>query len=63
MPFGIASTFEVFQKDNLDLFDDIECVEIYFDDIIIPSCDEHEHDLTLKKVLQSAKKCNIKCNS
>ncbi|GFU74955.1 uncharacterized protein K02A2.6 [Trichonephila clavipes] len=33
MPFGIVSAPEVFQKRNQKLFEDIEGVEIYFDDI------------------------------
>lgn len=62
MPFGIASAPEVFQKRNLNLFDDIENVEVYFDDVIVTGRNEQEHDLTLAKVLDRAKENNVKFN-
>lgn len=35
MPFNIASAFDIFQNRNLNMFDDIENVEIYFDNVIV----------------------------
>lgn len=63
LPFGIISAPEVFQKRNVQIFHDIEGVEIYFDDIIVTGRDGIEHDKTLNKVFERARECDIKFNA
>ena len=62
MPFGISSAPEVFQKKNEAIFGDIDGVEVIFDDIIVASKDDHEHDEIMRKLLQRARDANVKFN-
>ena len=62
LPFGISSASEVFQKRNQETFGDIEGVQIIVDDMIIAGKDEHEHDVVMGKVMERARKKNIKFN-
>ncbi|MES9901692.1 MAG: RNase H-like domain-containing protein, partial [Sedimenticola sp.] len=62
LPFGISSASEVFQKRNQQTFGDIEGIQIISDDMIIAGKNEHEHDLTLQKVMKRAKEKNVKFN-
>lgn len=63
LPFGLCSSPEVFQRENLKIFGDIEGVQIYFDDLIIAATDEKEHDVILKRVVKRAIENNVKFNS
>lgn len=63
MPFGISSAPEVMQKMNTKIFGDIEGTMIYFDDLIVAGKDEEEHDSILTKVMDRARKYNVKFNS
>lgn len=62
VPFGISSAPEMFQKRMVQLFGDIEGVEVYFDDMLIAGKDFKEHDEILSKVLQRARDNNIRFN-
>lgn len=60
LPFGIATAPEVFQKMAMIVFEGIEEVTIYFDDLIIATKDESSHRIVLKKVIERAKKWGVK---
>ena len=62
MPFGILSAAEVFQKKMIEAFEDIEGVQIIYDDILVTGKTVEEHDETLRKVLQRARERRIKFN-
>lgn len=61
LPFGISSAPEVMQRINTKIFGDIG-VEIYYDDIIVAGRNNTEHDDILKKVIERARKYNVKFN-
>ena len=61
LPFGINSSGEVFEKRVEEVFGDLY-VSIYFDDLIIAGKDQHDHDEKPKKLLQKARKFNVKFN-
>ena len=62
MPFGICSASEVLQKRNYHLFGDIDGVQMMSDDMIIATKTEAEHDTILRKVMDRARKFNVKFN-
>lgn len=53
---------EFFQRVLEESFGDIEGVSVYFDDVLIATKNEKEHDQIFNKVIESAKKLNIKFN-
>ena len=61
-PFEILSAAEVFQKKMIEAFEDIEGVQIIYDDILVTGKTVEEHDKTLRKVLQRARERRIKFN-
>ena len=61
LPFGINSAAEVFEKRVEEMFGDLQ-VAIYFDDLIVFGQNQEEHDANLKKLLERAKKYNVKFN-
>ena len=61
MPYGINSASEVFQRAMQHILAGYLCAVIV-DDIIIDGKDEHEHDQNLRKVLDRARKVNLKFN-
>ncbi|CAB4039172.1 Hypothetical predicted protein [Paramuricea clavata] len=61
MPFGINIASDVLQRTMEQLFTGYPC-EIIVDDILIWGRDIAEHDYNLEKVLQRAKKVNLKLN-
>jgi hypothetical protein len=61
LPFGINSAAEVFEKRVEEMFGDLQ-VAIYFDDLIVYGKDQEEHDHSLRRLLERAKKCNVKFN-
>jgi hypothetical protein len=63
LPFGLSSSPEVFQRECLRIFGDIDGVSVYFDDLIIAANDEKEHDLILETVIERARKNCVKFNS
>lgn len=62
LPFGIRTAPEIFQKHNEKNFMDIEGASVYIDDIFIAAENEKEHDEILNKVIERARKLNIKFN-
>ena len=62
LPFGISSAPKLFQRKSYEIFGQINGVNIYFDDIILASDNETEHDITLKKVFETAQANKIKLN-
>jgi len=62
-PFGLSSIPEIFQKLTHKYFGDIENVIVYFDDILCATNTWEEMDKTVIKVLERAKKYNIKFNA
>ena len=61
LPYGLNCAPEVFHRKFKEVFD-IEGVEIYIDDILIYGKTVEEHDKRLLKVLEIARKNNIKFN-
>ncbi|KAJ3655671.1 hypothetical protein Zmor_014792 [Zophobas morio] len=62
LPFGLKTAPELFQKLNTNNFGDIEGVSVYIDDLLIAGETEEEHDAILNKVIDRARKLNIKFN-
>ncbi|CAH2098790.1 unnamed protein product [Euphydryas editha] len=62
LPFGLASSPEVFHRVFSEIFKDIDGVELYIDDILIHTKTEEEHDRILEQVLKKAQEYNIKFN-
>lgn len=63
LPFGIITAPEVFQKMAMVVFEGINEVTVYFDDLIIATKTEQEHRCVLNKVIDRANKWGIKFNS
>ena len=62
LAFGIKSASEIFQKRTSELFGDIPGVFVVFDDIIVAACDDDEQDVILRKLLQPARRHNVRFN-
>lgn len=62
MPFGISSAPEIFHKTFKAIFEGIEGVQIYIDDILVVGKDKEEHDQRLRQVLERAKENGVKFN-
>lgn len=62
LPYGISSASEIFQKIIKQIFDDIENVEIYIDDILIWANSLEEHNKILKSVLERASEYGLTFN-
>lgn len=62
LPFGLVSSPEVFQRENMKIFGDIPGVQVYFDDLIISARNEDEHDEILNKVVSRALEYNVRFN-
>lgn len=62
MPFGISSAPEIFHKKFKQIFEGLEGVDTYIDDIIVHGRNKEEHDERLRKVLQRASERNVKFN-
>ena len=55
LPFGITVAPEIFHKTFNDIFEGIENIKIYIDDLIVYGDTKEKHDETLKKVLDRAR--------
>lgn len=55
-PFGLSSALEIFQKYNKGTFSGIPNLQIYFDDLIIKTESETEHDEILNLAVEQARK-------
>lgn len=62
LPFGISSAPEIFQRKCFEIFGDIKGLSIYFDDLILASKNENEHDKSLLEIFKRAREHNIKFN-
>lgn len=62
VPFGLNSAPEMFQRRMVQIFGDIQGVEIYFDDMAIAGVDEDDHDRILLQVILRARENNVKFN-
>lgn len=62
MPYGIKIGPEVFQKYNSRNFEDLKGVVVFIDDILIAANKIEEHDKILQKVVERARKLNMKFN-
>lgn len=51
LPYGLCSASEHFQQKMKQIFDELEGVEVYIDDLIIWGSDKAEHDLRLRQSL------------
>jgi RNase H-like domain found in reverse transcriptase/Reverse transcriptase (RNA-dependent DNA polymerase)/Integrase zinc binding domain len=63
LPFGLASSPEVFQRMNNEIFGDIKDVQIIFDDIIVSGETQEAHDKVLRQVLERALQAKVKFNA
>lgn len=62
LPFGVSNAPEIFHRTFTEIFEGIEGVKIYIDDIIIYAKTEKEHDEILKRVLERAKERGVRFN-
>lgn len=62
LPFGVASAPEVFQSVMVQLFEDLEGVEVIVDDLLVWGETMDQHDERLRKVLERARERNLKLN-
>ncbi|XP_059046957.1 uncharacterized protein LOC131842442 [Achroia grisella] len=62
LPFGLNCAAEVFHAKIKQLFEDLEGVEYFIDDLICWGRTKAEHDTRLKALLQRAREVNLKFN-
>ena len=62
LPYGITSASEVFHRTVTQIFDDLEGVKVYIDDLIIWGENKDQHDERLHKVLERAMEANFVLN-
>lgn len=62
LPFGVSNAPEIFHRTFSEIFEDIENVKIYIDDIIIFAKNRQQHDEILEKVLKRAREKGVKFN-
>lgn len=62
LPFGISSAPEVFHKTVQQLFDGIEGVGVFIDDVVVWGRSKEEHDERLRRVLDQAQRSGLKLN-
>jgi len=62
LPFGVKVAPEIFQKQNTEIFSDIEGVTVYFDDLLIAADSIEQHDSILREVFKRAKQHCVKFN-
>lgn len=62
LPFGLSVAPEVFQRYVSNYFNDLPGTTAYIDDLLVSGKTQQEHDTNLKKVLERARKINIKFN-
>ena len=62
MPMGITCASEVFQREMVHQFGEMEGVEIVVDDILVHGRSYEEHNKRLTNVLKKAREINLKLN-
>ncbi len=60
MPMGIKCAAEIFQREMATSLSDLEGVEVVVDDLLVHGRTQKEHDERLTKVLERARKLNLK---
>ncbi|GBN42352.1 Transposon Ty3-I Gag-Pol polyprotein, partial [Araneus ventricosus] len=60
LPYGLTSSPEVYQKTIENIFNGINGILIYIDDILVYGKTQEEHDAKLKSVLDRARKHGLK---
>lgn len=60
LPFGVKCASELYQSVMSEMIEDIEGAEVIMDDILVWGNTLEEHDQRLKKVLDKARKYNLK---
>ena len=63
LPMGVRCAAEVFQRQMSTALSNMEGMEIVVDDILVHGRNQKEHDERLIKVLERARKLNLKLNS
>jgi len=62
LPFGIASAPEMFQQRAYEIFGDIADVFVIFDDLLIATETDEQHEQTLRKVFERAREKSVRFN-
>lgn len=62
MPFGLTNAPRTFQKSMKRMFDDLDYVKVFLDDLLIHSANDEQHFLHLKTVMDRLLDNNIKIN-
>ncbi|XP_038069819.1 uncharacterized protein K02A2.6-like [Patiria miniata] len=62
LPFGISSAPEVYHKTVHQIFESIDGVSTFADDIIIYGATKEAHDRSLRLTLETARQVNLKLN-
>lgn len=62
LPFGLNCAPEIFQRKNEEIFGHIPGTIIYFDDILVAGETLEEHDKSLARVIEAARRNNVKFN-
>lgn len=59
-PYGLTSAPEVFHRCFTNIFEGLQGVEVYINDIIVWGSNEDEHQKRLEKVLERAKNAGVR---
>ena len=63
LPMGLCNSPDIFQEKMSELFQDLENIRTYMDDLLVISKNSwEEHLVTLKKVLERLRKTGLKIN-
>ena len=62
LPYGVHSASEVFQKRMTEMFENVEGVVCYIDDVLVWGRSKEEHDERLRTVLEVIRDNNVKLN-
>ena len=60
MPFGISPAPEIWQKTACEIFEGLEGVDVYMDDVLVWGETLSEHNMRLRRVLERADKQGLK---
>ncbi len=60
LPFGICSATEIYQRTMQQIFEGMDGVHVYVDDILVTGKTKSEHDANLRQVLQRAQSQGLK---
>ena len=62
LPYGISSAPEIFSRKMHEMFEDLEGVENFVDDLVVWGSSKQQHDERLKAVMERAAERNLKFN-